>query len=473
MARARIPLHLLTRPLTEADLKVFHRPLANLQGNILKGHGRDHTVHVFLEFRAGKRAAAKKWLAGFAAEVTSMTRQREEQQEYSAYQIPGTLFRAIYLSAAGYSHLGFDVRKFDRRFQAGMKKSRARLADPDINEWEKPYRGAIDAMILLADDGDTFIGRAARELVNQIKGGNFARVLAIERGSAQRNQDDQAIEHFGYADGRSQPVMFEADIRKELKREGIQTFAHWSPEAGPNLVLRQDPFGGENAFGSYFVYRKLEQNVRGFKRREKELAVALGLMGPQGELGGAMAMGRFANGNPVVLDNEDELPPGHIVRNDFNYKTDPHGAKCPFQGHIRKMNPRGSSGEPPVEERMHRLARRGITYGDRTKESFENEDLMPEKNVGLLFMCFQADLARQFEFVQAKWGTNSNFPGARTGLDPVIGRGGTYGQQWPPAWGNPDPALRQPFDFAGFVTLKGGEYFFAPSISFLAGLGAK
>jgi deferrochelatase/peroxidase EfeB len=37
-------------PLNHDDPRYTHM-LADLQGNILKGHGRDHTVHIFLKFR--------------------------------------------------------------------------------------------------------------------------------------------------------------------------------------------------------------------------------------------------------------------------------------------------------------------------------------------------------------------------------------------------------------------------------------
>ena len=37
-------------------------------------------------------------------------------------------------------------------------------------------------------------------------------------------------------------------------------------------------------------------------------------------------------------------------------------------------------------------------------------------------------------------------------------------QRWPLKWGKPEMA---PFDFGGFVTMKGGEFLFAPSLQFL------
>ena len=96
---------------------------------------------------------------------------------------------------------------------------------------------------------------------------------------------------------------------------------------------------------------------------------------------------------------------------------------------------------------------------------------MPREGVGLLFMCYQRDIKNQFESLQFLQANNTNFFQDNTGVDPVIGRMGWEPppQKWPPEWDTPR-AEQQPFSFGGFVTLKGGEYFFAPSMSFLKNL---
>lgn len=123
------------------------------------------------------------------------------------------------------------------------------------------------------------------------------------------------------------------------------------------------------------------------------------------------------------------------------------------------------------EERQHRIVRRGITYGDREDHPAEDPILeqMPTRGVGLLFMCFQGDIQNQFEYIQRV----ANDP--REGLDPLIAQpedpGQAGSQTWPVTWGGDPDQLRPSFDFHGFVKLKGGEYFFAPSLSFLQKLG--
>ena len=96
---------------------------------------------------------------------------------------------------------------------------------------------------------------------------------------------------------------------------------------------------------------------------------------------------------------------------------------------------------------------------------------------GLLFLCFQANIEKQFEFIQRTWVDNPNFPDNvfnlpfkdDTGDDPLIGQDLNEKQRWPEKWGN-SGAGREKFNFEAAVTLKGGEYFFAPSKPFLAGL---
>ena len=95
---------------------------------------------------------------------------------------------------------------------------------------------------------------------------------------------------------------------------------------------------------------------------------------------------------------------------------------------------------------------------------------LPSTGVGLLFVCFQASIANQFAFMQRSWADTEAFLIGGTGVDPVIGQvpgGGPapIAQQWPKQWGQAGTV--QPFSFGQFVTLKGGEFFFAPSIAFL------
>jgi deferrochelatase/peroxidase EfeB len=188
-----------------------------------------------------------------------------------------------------------------------------------------------------------------------------------------------------------------------------------------------------------------------------------------------MVVGRFENGFPVTSLMEDngekKIGDGVEVANNFNFDQDQQGSKCPFHSHIRKTNPRSSDFDKSVQ-----MARRGITYGMRLQHPETKEFIdKPNDGVGLLFMSYQASIEDQFHFMQASWANNESFPSAQTGLDPVIGELGVDGhpieQSWPLLGNQPDQLERKKKLFAGFVSLKGGEYFFAPSIAGIRSLG--
>jgi deferrochelatase/peroxidase EfeB len=107
-----------------------------------------------------------------------------------------------------------------------------------------------------------------------------------------------------------------------------------------------DPYAAsqQDCFGSYLVFRKLEQNVRGFKHREEQLARWLGLKGSAVQKAGALIMGRFTDGTPLTSSAVNGMNEG--VPNNFNYAEDTDGTRCPFSAHIRKVNPRGDSASP-------------------------------------------------------------------------------------------------------------------------------
>ena len=459
-------LYELTDPINDVTLKVLRgdpqKPLESLQGNILQGHGRERSVHIFLHFNRDEPKAVKQWITELARHLTSAQQQFDEIEQYRQKQIRAGLFRSFFLSASGYRELqlpfpqhtsGFD----SEAFLCGMKAAQHRLNDPVPQHWEKGYQEPpIHAMVLLADDDPDIVLGEANKVCNEVKA--FAQVCAIEPGRVLRNAQDKSIEHFGYTDGLSLPLFFQRDLEWE-RQQGERTHV-WDPGAGPDLVLVPDPYGREGCdSGSYLVFRKLEQNVRAFKRWEYSLARALGLTGEDAKRAGALVIGRFEDGTPVVLQPTDGRP-----TNTFTYEKDPDGTRCPLQAHIRKVNPRRPG--------MPRIVRRGIPYGERKKEPKDKPSLqeLPTDGVGLLFMCYQRSIAKQFEFLQYALANNPRFPAKQEpGIDPLIGQPGSSGvgrHKWPAQWQKPH-APQTPFNFHGFVTLKGGEYFFAPSIYFL------
>ncbi|KCZ56064.1 Dyp-type peroxidase [Hyphomonas chukchiensis] len=450
--------------------------LDDLQANILKGHGRLHTANAFFKFDNADDGRA--FLGGLASSVTSASKQLQETVAFRQKGTPGDPVLLVFLTHAGYSALGIPTNQTptDEAFVDGMAARQEALNDPDKSSWDKHLSANIHAMILLADTHGENVQAALKLLLKTKSKGVVHLGTDIGLGMKSLLSEGEGIEHFGYVDGRSQPLILREDVERERDaRDGISV---WNPEFPLKTALVNDPGGkSEFSFGSYFVYRKLEQNVRAFKKAEKNLAKALNLRPKQAELAGAMIVGRFEDGTPVVLQKEDGI--NAPVMNNFDYKDDEFGSKCPFHSHIRKTNPRGDSGilgAPLEDERSHIMARRGITYGKRLTHPNSKSltiDEMPTKGVGLLFMAYQNNIQNQFEFTQRFWANNQNFVHDDTGIDPVIGQGPSGGQACPVEWGGGEKTKKMKFDFRNFVSMKGGEYFFAPSLSMLKSLSPR
>lgn len=479
-------INLKNAPIDQNDL-TYDSLFSNLQGNILKQHGRSYTTNIFLKFDKNKHNSAKKWINNFSNQITSCKKQLSENANYKRNGVSGGTFFSLLLSAKAYDYFALDTSGFhDKAFLGGMDSRQSILKDTVKSKWEIGFRETIHAMIIIADTDNNVLGQKVKTIIEQVR--KFSKILTIEYGSAIRNENGDGLEHFGYVDGISQPLFFKDEIQKYESQNSKPLL--FNPEAQLDLVLVKDPLSNDtDAYGSYFVFRKLEQHVKDFKKAEESLTKSLineiiekiktkpeniglsynklkekaTLIFGDEERGGAMLVGRFEDGTPVTVSETD----GWIdagVYNNFNYDKDSAGAKCPFHSHIRKTNPR------ELDSKKSIMARRGITYGNRnvsTKIDLDVEQ-MPNKDVGLLFMSFQRSIVDQFEFIQDSWANKPDFPNPKVGIDPIIGQHGIKN----PSKGNfatiyGDKTSMIPRDFQSFVTLKGGEYFFAPSLNFL------
>lgn len=471
--------------LTEEDLKnvppegidpenpgKYQGLLEDLQGNILKGHGRDYSAHLFLQFKEGKENEVKQWIETFVNDyVTSAKQQSDEAIQYRKTGISGTVFANFYLSRLGYEYLGIKPFKFpkDQPFRFGMKNPSTRdlLGDPPLDQWDPGYQSEIHALVLIADDDVVDILQTVNFITQRLS--KVAEIVQREDGFILRSKKGQIIEHFGFVDGISQPLFLKRDIAKAKIDGG--GFDKWDCRAGLDILLEKDRNGQtEDSYGSYLVYRKLEQDAQGFRAKQQELADKLGV---DFDLAGALVMGRFADGTPVNLSDIPTYSTN--TPNNFNFEDDANGTRCPFHAHTRKTNSRGDTArlvsnvnfEQSMDtERSHRIARRGISYGNNDIHAYDSNSPSNQKSEipsGLLFLCFQADIENQFNFIQTSWVSQTNFPQPNVGPDPVSAQSdGT--QKWPTKWGSDETI---DFNFGRYVKFKGGEYLFAPSISFL------
>lgn len=474
------------------------RLLSEVQGNILKGHGRQHSLHFHLRFTSDA-SEVRSWLRQFADDyVTSARQQHQDAQAYRQGIASDRMFVNLMFSASGYRALGVEEGSIpgDPRFRLGMGHDdvRAWLHDPPGEEWEQPYQGRIDALVIVANASDPTREAGPAQLLSEIKGGmeSIGSIVAEEHGQVLRREVEgksRSYEHFGFLDGLSQPLF----LKSESCTGNTDSPLHgWDPRAHLGLVLVEDPGGQEpESFGSYFVYRKLSQNVERFNRLIGDLVEQTGI---EEDFARAQVVGRFEDGQPLIdsRGTEEGYANGEARLNAFDYSHDRDGRVCPFHAHIRKVNPRGEKqyqGLPPFSkfiarhglllhffpklsrhledgrrsERARRIARRGVPYGPPGP--------VAEEERGLLFLCAQADIGEQFEFIQNIWANKNTFPRDGAGQDAVIGQApqqvGPRGQQWLVAKRG---RKTETFDFRACVRLRGGEYFFAPSLSFLRNL---
>lgn len=465
-------------PLNNAE----YRPLLqDLQGNIIKGHGRENAVHLFLKFKDGQQDKVKEFLGQFTRSyVTSALAQAYEAKKFREKKTKGSVFTNVFLTVFGYDYLGLmedDLPFQEDYFLGGMQDINTQTAfvDPTIDQWDAGFQKMIHGLILMADDNvdelsnKVYIVREEVEKIAEVVQEEKGFVLRQTEGNGEKGKVAEAngekrkvIEHFGFRDGVSQPLFTKRDIEKERKCDDTN-FSNWDPRAPLSLVLLKDPFGKtEESYGSYLVYRKLEQDVPGWNKDVEDLAQKLNVSEP---LAGAYTMGRFQDGTPLALEGKESSND----TNNFNYQKDQTGSKCPFHAHIRKTNPRGDTGNliatkiPLKEEKMHRIARRAISYGER------EHDKTQKTGSGLLFLCFQSNITNQFAFMQRRWANQQGFVEPGTGSDPVIGQVGAFKESynWPTSWGSTE---RKQADFSKWVKFKGGEFFFTPSLSFLESL---
>lgn len=277
-------------------------------------------------------------------------------------------------------------------------------------------------------------------------------------------------EHFGFADGLSQPgirgISKEAEgLRQDeldkcwdVIRPGEFIFGY------ENEYTQRSPIPGSKqlAFnGSFLVLRKLEQDVPAFQAFLKEVSIGDPALE---EWIGAKMVGRWKSGAPLsTAPNSPQEHAPTTPRNNFLYQgDDPYGYKTPIGSHIRRANPRDSLEPNPTESiktvKRHAIIRRGRVYGPAYDGT--NADV-PR---GLFFMCLNADIKRQFEFIQQAWTNDPGFNGLVDNKDPIMADRNEkhlHTSLTIPT----SPYSHQVLKIPQFVTTRGAGYFFLPGMA--------
>jgi Dyp-type peroxidase family len=457
--------------------------LADVQGIIVSGYkSLPCSKSVFL--RIEDPAGAKRWLQ---ERLPSITRGDQKDQK----TVLNVGFTYLGLKRMG---LGRAVHSFPREFREGMANDARSQQLGDIeNSWPASWQvggwNTREVHILLLIYGESKIATDAayEKLVGDYLPSVFTYIYVQDAArnyvqDAARNPHDMR-EPFGFRDGLSQPAI--EDIhRKAPKGQNLI-------KLGEFLLGYQDEYGyvppspaipayydrdslfpflkdpskkdfGRN--GSYLVWRKIAQDVQGFNcflktQAEKTMQ--------NEEWVAAKLMGRWRDGSPLVLAPErGDIPEKQKRDNGFLYSKDPQGLSCPITAHIRRANPRDSAGKASKRHLAdrHRIIRRGMPFKDQDEE-------------GLLFIGINADIARQFEFIQQSWLNHPQFGGMFNDRDLIASvnqkekngemdlRGTSLQRKI--------VRLRLTPPQKPLVQIRGGGYFFLPSLTALKFLASE
>lgn len=371
--------------------------------------------------------------------------------------------KQAYLSAAisfqGLKALGVPQESLDSfppEFQQGMAARAAELGD--IGEsapehWEAPL-GSPDvhlALAMLSPDAPRLEAVLARaqDSLRDMPG-----VTPIWRQDVYALPNERTS--FGFKDGISHPAVEGSGIPgtnpHEAPLKAGEFVLGYPDEAGDLPPMPQPEVLGRN--GTYVVFRKLHTRVAAYRQYLR----ARSTNRAEEELLAAKFVGRWPSGAPLVLAPErddHELGADPHRNNAFLYADDPRGLKCPLGAHARRTNPRDSA--IVGEVRLHRMIRRGTSYGPMLPEGVLEDDGVDR---GIMFAFIGAHLARQFEFVKTQWINDGKFFGAPDEKDPLVGPNDGAGRFTVPQ----QPIRRRLQDLPAFVVNRGGEYCFQPSL---------
>ena len=362
-------------------------------------------------------------------------------------------------------------------FLSGMVTShRSRLLgdvqgdDPERWRWGGPTTDPVHVLLMVyAPDAATLETRL-RELVDE---GAAAGLRLLVRLDTDELSDR---EPFGFKDGISQPIIaglpragdatdvvaageFVLGYVNEYGQRGERPLLARS--ADPRKLLPSAPEArrladlGRN--GSYLVFRQLYQDVDAFWDYAEAQS---GQDASDRSWLAAKLVGRWPGGAPLVLSPERD-DPALANANDFQYHDlDATGHACPLGAHVRRSNPRDSlepkpgSDESREVNRRHRLLRRGRNWSTAAQDGRPAEQ-------GIHFVCLNANLGRQYEFVQHSWINDPAFNGLYDSTDPLVGPrhggGSSFAVQVAPL----RTRLRE---IPQFVQMRGGAYFLLPGI---------
>ena len=476
----------------------------DIQALILRAYTELRDVaYVFLEI--ADPAQFRLWLAQVTRHVTTGDQRPEDQGRHlhgCAFNIAFTRhgLRKLAVNPDGVD--GYDG--FGLEFKEGLvTQQRSRFLgdvgtnDPWLWQWGgragETSEARIDCLCLIfGNEADVFSAWAALQLDPR---------AASERHVIVGYLSNDGKEHFGFRDGISQPIIrftkrdYDTTLPRDRALHVVEAGEFILGYENENFVMpvspavngRRDPqnrlgplvrrsrwgrsqqVGNLKDFGrngTYLVLRQIRQYVGRFRQFAHDTA---GADAHAQHLLQARMIGRWRSGAPLTEHPDNDPYPGRAPGslNDFRFDPlDRNTFRCPAGAHIRRGNPRDATSEIDGQARAvkrvnsHRLIRRGRLYGPRVANGPQDNAAIDGVDRGLMFLCLNTDIRRQFEFVQQTWINNTKFGGLIDEVDPLVGQGGCFTVQRPE--GN-----EHVHNLPAFVTVVGGGYFFMPGIQAL------
>lgn len=480
--------------------------LDDVQGLIFKGYANLIAgKYILLHFNNTEKA--KYWVSYVSGQVTPASTSVKEINTATH----------IAFTHKGIASLGItdeESKSFSREFTEGMvTEHRQRMlgdfkeGDPAKWLWGGPNdKKEVHVLLMLFAKDEASMSEFYQE--NAVKWQECFIDVIYEVSSV----DLQQKEHFGFRDGIAQPVIKNAGRNESwhdanninpgeflfgYKNEyGKYTFSpNVSPEKDPEGILPADKNFPElkdlGRNGSMLVFRQLHQDVKAFwKMIEQAAANENDSDKSPMELLAAKMVGRWRNGAPLTKcpHMADEK---FSTYDNFGYaEKDFDGFNCPIGSHIRRANPRdnflrNSTGklEKDIEKsqvfmKRFRIIRRGRPYGKPVCPTFDPNEILKTKDHnserGMLFICFNSNIGRQFELIQQTWINNPKFTELYEDPDPMVGYPEIMGEGATTTFTQQAYPLRKKIEgVTRFVWPKGGGYFFMPGIKALKYLGKR
>lgn len=467
---------------------------AEIQGNVLAGFRKDFQSFLFLSVPDAALANFRLWIRQISSRVSytdsvlsfnaafrTLRRQLRMEPPLSAAWLN------IAFTGSGVTRLVSPATSatFDPTFLNGPVMDAQYVGEPPVGDPLGPQSWVIgapgaepDALVITAADNQTELESMNRMVLDSL--GRADKSIQIVREDGLVRATEPGHEHFGFKDCISQP-----GIRGTLKSTGQVVTPRVLDSTDPSAALYAAPgiplcWPGEFVIGyprkrtgsidpndivtdqvdpsqlngSYLVYRRLAQDVGAFNAFVDATVTSLsckpGFLGLTTELFGALLVGRWKSGAPIMRVPTHDLPAlgaDRYAANNFQFasngnapiykssaklppdtfplsQADPMGNVCPYTAHIRKVNTRDQTTDQGASIRTleHRILRRGIPFGE---DYNPNDPASSSKPRGLQFLCYQSSIGRGFQFLMHQWANSDNFPlQDQRGEDPLIGQNG-------------------------------------------------